>query len=153
MLASTTGPRVRDIEILTESKNETGQKGRDVLNRRGHLFSQPGMYQMRITLDPGSHLSTAQVVKETDLLRQSGFQEPLPDPPRSQLGGDLPDDHVSVSTDEHADTDVDEVRGVQCGIVKDGVFCLIDGGGVVAFEEHSGKVGERGGESTWRSAT
>jgi hypothetical protein len=32
--------------------------------------------------------------------------------------------------------------------VKDGVFCLIDGGGVVALEEHSGKVGERGGEST-----
>ena len=108
---------------------------------------------MRITLDPGSHLSTAQIVKETDLLRQSGFQEPLPDPPRSQLGGDLPDDHVSVSTDEHADTDVDEVRGVESGVVKDSVFCCIDGGGVVALEEHSGKVGERGGESTWRSAT
>ena len=118
------------------------------MDGRRDLFAQPGVHEMGIALDPRGHFSTAKVVKEADFLRQGGLQEPLSDPPGSQLGSDLPDDHVSVSADQHSETDVDEVRGVEGGIVQDRVLGFCDGDRVIALEKNPGEIGKRGGKST-----
>jgi hypothetical protein len=133
---------------LTKSQNETSQERSDILNRSRNLLSQSSMHEMSITFDPGSDLSTPEIVEETDLLVQTGPQEPFSDPTSSQLGGSLPDNHVGIRAGEGTDTDVDEVGSVESGtsehFILSGLEC---GNGIdatrLSFVSRGSEIGER----------
>ena len=64
---------------------------------------------MRIRLDPRCDLSGTKLVKVRDILPQHGLEISFPNPLCVDLSGPLPDEHVRIGADEHADTDVDEI--------------------------------------------
>ena len=83
---------------------------------------------MSITLDPSSDLSTPEIIKEADLLVETGLQKLFSDPTSSQLGGSLPDDHVGIRASEGTNTNVDEVRSVEGGTSEHLILRGLEGG-------------------------
>lgn len=112
---------------------------------------------MRIGLDPRRDFSGTKLVKVRDILPQHGLEISFPNPLCIDFSRPLPDEHVGVRADEHADTDVDEVRSVvargMLQVLTSGVECCKDSRiRVVALGGENtligGELGERGGEFT-----